>query len=374
MKKGYKKLLIFQGVMLTFIIINSVFYTYLKGYGLCIFLFISLIFLKKALGFEKDKNQNKKDILLETFIFLLVFFLIYFSSGIFIGFASSAKYSIYELFNTIIPLILGITLTEYLRYTMLCKSELNKITTIFTIVIFILLDTTNYLLNYDFTTGYNIFKFIAMIFIPSICKNIAYSYVARKSGFKTLIFYSMVIGIYPYILPIVPNVSEYLYSLISMILPIIYMFRISDFYETEEQELEEQKKNTAILKLMPLYAVLLFVICIYSGYFRYWIIVIASGSMTPEIQIGDLVLIDQKYNKSLLEKGQIIAYKNNNTIIVHRIEEKTELNGSTYYITKGDANHSNDNLLVDDEMIVGLVKTEIPYLGLPTVWIHETLK
>ena len=184
----------------------------------------------------------------------------------------------------------------------------------------------------------------------------------------------MVIGIYPYILPIVPNVSEYLYSLISMILPIIYMFRISDFYETEEQELEEQKKNTAILKLMPLYAVLLFVICIYSGYFRYWIIVIASGSMTPEIQIGDLVLIDQKYNKSLLEKGQIIAYKNNNTIIVHRIEEKTELNGSTYYITKGDANRSNDNLLVDDEMIVGLVKTEIPYLGLPTVWIHETLK
>ena len=123
MKKGYKKLLIFQGVMLTFIIINSVFYTYLKGYGLCIFLFISLIFFKKTLGFEKDKNQNKKDILLETFIFLLVFFLIYFSSGIFIGFASSAKYSIYELFNTIIPLILGIgvaflTLAKVVTYCM----------------------------------------------------------------------------------------------------------------------------------------------------------------------------------------------------------------------------------------------------------------
>ena len=65
---------------------------------------------------------------------------------------------------------------------------------------------------------------------------------------------------------------------------------------------------------------------------------------------------------------------NNNTIIVHRIEEKTELNGSTYYITKGDANNSKDDP-IDEKQIIGVVVKILPTFGFfkKTLFKHNRL-
>ena len=61
-----------------------------------------------------------------------------------------------------------------------------------------------------------------------------------------------------------------------------------------------------------------------------------SDSMTPVLNKYDLIIIKKQdeYNES-----DIVAYYENNNIIVHRII----LKGNNYVITKGDANKVDDN-------------------------------
>ena len=91
MKKGYKKLLIFQLILLVIFIFNSFVSSILTKYNQIIFLIIILIFFKFLFGFEKDRHRYIKDLILETIIFLLTYFIIFYLSGIIIGFAKTTN-------------------------------------------------------------------------------------------------------------------------------------------------------------------------------------------------------------------------------------------------------------------------------------------
>ena len=71
------------------------------------------------------------------------------------------------------------------------------------------------------------------------------------------------------------------------------------------------------------------------------------------------------------KKGYINEIKTNS---VKKFEnEIVKSKNEIYYITKGDANEKADALIINEDMILGNVKMKIPYLGLPTVWLHEML-
>ena len=94
--------------------------------------------------------------------------------------------------------------------------------------------------------------------------------------------------------------------------------------------------------------------------------------MNPTIKKGDVALIeklDKKYNN--LKKGQIIAFKYENIIVVHRIINIEKDQGKYYFYTKGDANAKPDNFVLEEDKVIGKVKHKIPYVGIPTVWLHE---
>lgn len=83
--------------------------------------------------------------------------------------------------------------------------------------------------------------------------------------------------------------------------------------------------------------------------FDFSILTISSGSMEPEIQIGEAIIIKRE---DTYEIGDIITYSVKNTYLVtHRIVGKEEEN----YITKGDNNNSNDNGKLIQENIEGKV-------------------
>ena len=109
----------------------------------------------------------------------------------------------------------------------------------------------------------------------------------------------------------------------------------------------------------------------YSGYFRFYAIAIASGSMEPKVKKGDVVIVDKNSTYELLEEGKIIAVRKDNVIVVHRIVKKIKLNNSYIYYTKGDANNNIDDYMIDEGMFIGEVKYKVPYIGYPTVWFSE---
>ena len=95
--------------------------------------------------------------------------------------------------------------------------------------------------------------------------------------------------------------------------------------------------------------------------------------MRPAINKGDAIILKKVNEKTKLQKGDIVAYTNedNTRTIVHRIEDVTQANGRTAYITKGDANNGVDSNVVSISQIKGIVKVKIPFIAYPTVWLTD---
>lgn len=87
----------------------------------------------------------------------------------------------------------------------------------------------------------------------------------------------------------------------------------------------------------------------YPNLFGYTFFEIVSGSMSPEIEKGDMILVklNTEYNV-----GDIISFKDNNSIITHRIVEKND----DFYVTQGDANNTPDNPIKEEQIIGKTVK------------------
>ena len=93
----------------------------------------------------------------------------------------------------------------------------------------------------------------------------------------------------------------------------------------------------------------------YANLFGYSLFEVATGSMSPTIEVGDVVIT--KLTKEVKE-NDIIVYIDGNNIITHRLIEK---NGNKI-ITRGDANNSEDKP-IEEKMIIGEVVKIIPQLG-----------
>lgn len=106
-----------------------------------------------------------------------------------------------------------------------------------------------------------------------------------------------------------------------------------------------------------------------SNQFYYGALVIATDSMTGELNRGD-VAIFERYEDQLIIEGQVIVFEQNHSMVVHRVADIKIINGNTRYYTKGDANEDLDAGFITDADIVGLVNVKVPYFGYPTLWMR----
>lgn len=85
---------------------------------------------------------------------------------------------------------------------------------------------------------------------------------------------------------------------------------------------------------------------------------IQTGSMKPEIQIGEMVIVKKKQD---YQEGDIITYQvNHSYFVTHRIIEKTEEG----FFTKGDFNNTKDEKIIKKEEIQGKVILHSKVLGM----------
>lgn len=93
-----------------------------------------------------------------------------------------------------------------------------------------------------------------------------------------------------------------------------------------------------------------------------WAVVI-SGSMEPEINVNDLIIVHEQDDYFI---GDIVAYDSGSSVVTHRIVDETEQG----FITKGDFNNAADMLPVPKPSIIGQVVHIIPGAG----WIIDCLR
>lgn len=84
--------------------------------------------------------------------------------------------------------------------------------------------------------------------------------------------------------------------------------------------------------------------------------VVMSGSMEPTFGAGDVVLFREKADYAV---GDVVIFRSGSVFITHRIAR--EENGA--FITKGDANNTEDQELLMPENIEGVMLLVIPGMG-----------
>lgn len=90
--------------------------------------------------------------------------------------------------------------------------------------------------------------------------------------------------------------------------------------------------------------------------------IVLSDSMNPVINSGDLV-ITKETEAGALNVGDIISYRSGDSVVTHRIAEITETDGALSFITKGDANNTEDGKPVSADMVEGTTLSILPKLG-----------
>lgn len=154
-----------------------------------------------------------------------------------------------------------------------------------------------------------------------------------------------------------------------------------DFVE-REGKMQKIKKAISIIVILILIPILLINIVILidshthpnevPSFFGWKPFIVLSGSMETQISAGDIVVV-KEIDTNELKKGDIIAFKDGNIVITHRIDEVTEIDGKTQYITKGDNNNTQDIGYVSPEQIEGVFKFKVSRLGNLAMFIQTPL-
>ena len=91
-------------------------------------------------------------------------------------------------------------------------------------------------------------------------------------------------------------------------------------------------------------------------------LVVLSGSMSGDaedhIEVGDLIFItDIEYSE--LKIGDVVTYRDGKSFTTHRIVGV----GEDGFVTKGDANNTEDSRPLTEEKLIGIVKGRMPAVG-----------
>jgi signal peptidase I len=97
--------------------------------------------------------------------------------------------------------------------------------------------------------------------------------------------------------------------------------------------------------------------------------VVMSGSMSPQLRPGDVVLSQD--TRTPPRTGQVIVFADPThpgRTLVHRVVER---HGDGTVTTRGDANPVADPAPVRASAVLGLARLRVPWIGLPAYWLHQ---
>lgn len=317
---------------------------------------------------KKLKNSIIQYILIGGLIYVILYLIL----GLFTGFSKS-PYSI-----TIKGVFINIWITgtlliarEYVRYRLI-----NNVYEKYKVKIGILLVIVFSLIEFDLVSflnkelnSYYIFENIASSLIPIVAKNIMFTYIVSFSSYIGPILYQIIINLFLWVSPILSDAPWIVETFISTMIPAIIMLYI--IYTKNKKNIYKLKHRDMVknpVRVVPLLLIVVVGIWFVLGVFPIRPLSIASGSMKPTINVGDVVII-KKCIPEEIEVGDIIEFSRDKNIIVHRAIKVINQDAKYYFTTKGDNNKEKDTELVTEEMLMGKYMFKIKYIGYPAIWL-----
>ena len=271
----------------------------------------------------------------------------------------------------LLPITVIIVTTEILRAVLLAqKSKFASLMAFFTAV----LAEALMLSNLVAITNFNKFMdLVGMTLFPAVIANVYYHHVSKSYGVWPNIPLRLITTLYAYVLPTTSAISDALAACCKIFFPLILLALVTALYEPKKKNaLHREGHKLGWVATALTVVIITAVAMIISCQFRYGALVIATDSMTGEINKGDMILYE-RYESQPIEVGQVIVFLQNENKIVHRVVDMELKHGEWRYYTQGDANDSPDAGYRTEKDIFGLTDFKIPYLGMPTLWLRELI-
>lgn len=334
---------------------------------LLVYSIITYTILKKRNVISMHNKQVTVLMTLFAIVYLIAFYLI----GAYVGFyESNVKFSIWTMFNYIIPIGLIILSSEIIRSVFLATKETTS--NILTTVAMILIDLIVYTNIYNLSNLEGFLIIIGFSLFSSISFNLLYNYVAVRFGIKPIIAFRLITTLYAYIIPIIPDIYIFFRSFLRMICPYFIYVLLDQTYSKDNLIDIYRSKRKSLIYTLVIIAIMIVIIMLISCEFKYGVLVIGSGSMTGTINKGDAIIFEAyNSNKQVIKVGDVIIFNKENMKLVHRVIEKKLVNGQNRYYTKGDSNPEMDEGYITESQIVGIVKLKLVYIGYPTLWVRS---
>lgn len=221
------------------------------------------------------------------------------------------------------------------------------------------------------TTPLAISRFLIETFTPTLAINLLATYFAHLSGFTANLTYMEIPAFFTWFSPILPNPPWTVRSLITVIATTIG-FLILDQTVTSpstkriHRTLKKQKSQLVYWTASALIG--LVVVWSSTGLLGFTPTIIASGSMIPTLDPGDIAIIISVPPQTI-RIGDIIQYQTADMMVIHRVTDTYRAGGTRWFITKGDANIEPDGP-VSQNQVIGKSIFTIPQLG----WVSVVLK
>jgi len=210
--------------------------------------------------------------------------------------------------------------------------------------------------------GLAVIKFMGMNYIPELGQSLLSTYLVFLGGPLPAIIYRGSLTAFERLSPVLPNANWPIQTLFGVLVPVLGFMMVRVIYreETREERPVTQEDNPFEMVLTSLAIVV--IIWFSLGVFSYSPRVILSGSMQPNIDIGDIVII-KEINAEQARVGDVIMFPLNNMLVTHRVIDIQQKDGKKYFTTKGDGNTEPERDPVIEENVIGKVIMVIPKAG-----------
>ncbi len=327
--------------------------------------------MKKIFNMQKALSMNRKSVIWILGGFAILYILILYSLGLYFGFYNNIiRFSLNTVIFYIIPLAFLITITEFIREKILFGYLKHKELVTFLLMVIIDIIIGIKIGNYDVNTLNGFLAIVGFVIFVSIANNLLFNYIAIRYGKAPNIVYRLITLLYVYILPISPNINILTHTFIKLLFPYVIYLVLEYAYGKSIVYISKKVKNKNRLINIVLIVVMIVTVMLISCKFKYGILVIGSESMTGTINKGDSIVFEQ-YKNQKIHKDEIIIFKSDKKIIIHRVIEIKNVNNEQRYYTKGDSNQEEDIGYITDKEIIGIYKFKINKIGYLTLFFNN---
>jgi signal peptidase len=226
-------------------------------------------------------------------------------------------------------------------------------------------------------------KFMGTGFLPVLTQNLLATYLALLSGPVASLAYCAPLQAFQWFSPILPDLPWGYESLIGVMTPTIGFIAIN--MATTQRDLRKariptprkpaprfKRSKSSMKGWLAISLFLVLTVWSSTGLLGFYPTIIASGSMRPALDVGDVSIVIP-VSPSHIQVGDIIQYWKEGEMTLHRVVDIQQTEGANLFITKGDDNPIPDSDPVFPAQIKGKLIFSLPKIGWISIYIKTAI-